>query len=157
MATFRQQIGLTAMIEGAGDPAYVVDDRGTIVSWNQAAVRFFGIPAQRAVGRACAGLVRGCGPDGEAVCVSDCPLLNSARRGRSPAATDIVVRCGGLPSTRRRVRVHHLAVADPEGRPAGLLHLLSELEECPVTMPNGQPNPLQASGESQTVPGLFLG
>jgi PAS domain-containing protein len=103
---------------------FVVASDGTIVSWSEEAARLFSRPSWAAVGRPCHQVVAGLHPDGCPACTQNCRVRLDARLGSSPPSYDLRVPAspGGPPA--RPVRVHHVALRDPLGYAAGLLHVL---------------------------------
>ena len=72
---------LRQLVEGTFDPAFVVDGKGLVVAWNDAAQELFGVTAEAAIGQPCASIVHGrdeCGP----VCSRDCIVQQAVSNGR---------------------------------------------------------------------------
>lgn len=112
--------------ETSPEPAFVVDLGGSIVYWNRAAETFFGIPANEALGRPCAMVVRGLGTFGDIQCTRDCPLLARAARDDSYTVVDTRVPTGPRPVRWARTRMHHLPLEDDSGKTRYVLHLLTD-------------------------------
>jgi PAS fold len=111
--------------DSIGDPAFVVDTRGVVVSCNREAAWLFGRPARKVVGRRCYSMVRACLPGGEAVCSANCPLIQGLGILPGPPAVELVVRGAGHPAARYAINVQHLPLTDLCGDPSGLLHILT--------------------------------
>jgi hypothetical protein len=91
-------------VDSIGDPAFVVDTHGVVVSCNQEAAWFFGRPADRVIGQRCYSVVRACLPTGDPACSANCPLIQGLGVLPGPPAVQLVARAvdahpGGLPST----------------------------------------------------------
>jgi len=90
--------GITALVEGAGDPAFAVDATRTIVAWNRAAERLLHLPATEALGRHCAQILSGRDARGRPVCGPLCPAVLAAQRREPLAAMELRVdRHAGAP------------------------------------------------------------
>ncbi len=76
---------------------------GRVLAWNEAAWKLFAKPPWRAIGAACAALVRGYTPDGEPLCGGSCPMLEQLKQGVSPMQMAMVVLTGRPPFTRLAV------------------------------------------------------
>ncbi len=112
------------IVGDSADPAFLVSMDGKIVAWNTAACEFFGVAAWQVKDRNCAAVVRGHSPDGEVLCVENCPMLMQLRRGERPEHANMLALVGGRPSTLRGAHVHHLPVTHPDVGPLGMLHVL---------------------------------
>lgn len=110
--------------DAIGDPAFVVDIDGVVVSCNEQAAWLFGRSARQVVGRRCYSVMRGCLPSGEPACSADCPLIQGLGVFPGPPAVEVVVR-RGHPAARCAINVQHIPLYDPRGRPSGLLHILT--------------------------------
>jgi PAS domain-containing protein len=108
------------------EPAFVVDLEGRIVYWNGAAGAFFGIPADEALGRPCAMVVRGLSGAGEIQCTRNCPLLARATQDDSYSVAQMQVPTMPRPARWSRVRVHHLPLEDDSGEPSYVLHVMTD-------------------------------
>jgi hypothetical protein len=111
--------------DSIGDPAFVVDTDGVVVSCNEQAASLFGRPARQVVGRRCFSVMRACLPSGEPACSADCPLIQGLGIFPGPPAVEVVVRGVGHPASRYAINVQHIPLHDPYGRPSGLLHILT--------------------------------
>ena len=79
---------------GTADAAYVLDAHGSIVSWNSAAEKLFGIAEKDVVGKACSDTLKGideCGHE----CGADCSILKRAQCRDPLKNYDIKTRVGG--------------------------------------------------------------
>lgn len=70
----------------------VVDDRGTVISWNDAATKLLGRSAADAMGRPCHEVMQGITPSGRHLCGPDCPVQASCRELRAPRRFEMIVR-----------------------------------------------------------------
>lgn len=98
---------------------------GTIVSWSPEAERLFKTPGWDAVGRPCHEVVAGTFTNGAAACVVGCPVRRKARLGVAPPSYDLQVG-------NRLLRVHHVALWDPAGYIAGVLHVVDPDVRVPL-------------------------
>ena len=112
-------------VHSIGDPAFVVDTHGVVVSCNQEASWLLGRPARDVIGRRCYSVVRACIPNGEPVCAASCPLIQGLGILPGPPAVELVVHGGGDPASRFAFNVQHIPLSEPGGGPSGLLHLLT--------------------------------
>ena len=112
-------------VDWIGDPAFVVDTHGVVVSCNREAAWLFGRPASRIVGRRCYSVVRGCLSSGESACSANCPLIQGLGVLPGPPAVELVVRGGGNPAARWAINVQHIPTNDVHHRPSGLLHIMT--------------------------------
>ena len=110
--------------EAIGDPAFVVDSRGVITSWNDAATTLFGRSDAESVGRRCPAVVLGHLPSGELACTLECPLIQGARVEPGPPVVALAVRTARRPVRFRLALVQHIPLTDPTGRPSGMLHIM---------------------------------
>lgn len=69
-----------------------VDDRGTVISWNDAATKLLGRSAAEAIGRPCHEVMQGITPSGRHLCGPDCPVQASCRELRAPRRFEMIVR-----------------------------------------------------------------
>lgn len=79
---------------GTADAAYVLDAQGSIVSWNSAAEKLFGLDEKDAVGQPCSDTLKGideCGHE----CGADCSILRRAQCRDPLKNYDIKTRVGG--------------------------------------------------------------
>jgi len=121
--------------DAIGEPAFVVDTRGIVVSCNKNAAWLLGRPIRQILGRRCTAVVRGCLPTGELVCTADCPLVQGWGVQTGPPSLEMLVPGAGPRSERRPVVVHHIPVRDVEGRASGVLHILKPKDESPRNEP----------------------
>ena len=101
---------------------YAVAIDGEVVAWNAAAARLLGIPGTRALGLVCWQVLGGKALVAGGPCGPDCPALVAASAGRGLGGLDLV-------ANRRHVRVHHLTLADAEGEPGLVVHILDDVED----------------------------
>ncbi len=141
--------------ETIGDPAFVVDPRGVITSWNDAATALFGRNAADSVGHRCPALVLGHLPTGELACTLECPLIQGAGVEPGPPVVALAVRTGRRPVRFRLALVQHIPLADAIGRPAGMLHIVlpsGGMERKPL-----DPFSVQARDGLLHIPGRYFG
>ena len=112
-------------VDSIGDPAFVVDTHGVVVSCNQDASWLLGRPARDMIGRRCYSVVRASIPNGEAACSASCPLIQGLGILPGPPAVELVVRGRGYPASRSTINVQHIPLSDPHGNPSGLLHVMT--------------------------------
>ena len=112
-------------VDSIGDPAFVVDTHGVVVSCNQEAEWFFNRPSARLIGRRCYSVVRACLPTGEPACSADCPLIQGLGVLPGPPAVELVGRGGGQPPRRFAINVQHIPLSDLNGSPSGMLHIMT--------------------------------
>jgi PAS fold len=112
-------------VDSIGDPAFVADTHGVVVSCNQEAEWFFGRPADRMVGQRCYSVMRACLPTGELACSANCPLIQGLGVLPGPPAVELVARGGGRPPRRFAINVQHIPLSDTVGHPSGLLHIMT--------------------------------
>jgi hypothetical protein len=112
-------------VDSIGDPAFVVDTHGVVVSCNKEAEWFFGRRADRVIGQRCYSVMRACLPTGEPACAAGCPLIQGLGILPGPPAVELVGRGGGHPPRRFAINVQHIPLSDPRGSASGLLHILT--------------------------------
>jgi hypothetical protein len=112
-------------VDSIGDPAFVVDTHGVVVSCNQEAEWFFSRPSARLIGQRCYSVVRACLPTGEPACSADCPLIQGLGILPGPPAVELVTRGGGHPPRRFAINIQHVPLTDTQGSPSGLLHIMT--------------------------------
>ena len=112
-------------VHSIGDPAFVVDRHGVVVSCNREASWLLGRAARDVIGRQCYSVVRACIPNGEPACSASCPLIQGLGILPGPPAVELVERGRGDPATRVTINVQHIPLSEPGGSPSGLLHLLT--------------------------------
>ena len=83
---------LLSLFVNAGDAAFAVDRRQTIVFWNDAASELLGYDADAATGRFCWRLLQGETPDEHLFCRPDCAIFQQLRRRRAIAPFSLLVR-----------------------------------------------------------------
>lgn len=116
--------GITALVEGAGDPAFAVDATRTIVAWNRAVERLLHLPAAEALGRSCAQVLGGRDARGRLVCGALCPATLAAQRREPLAAMELQVdRRNGAP-----VWLSVSSLIPTTGAPC-IMHILRDVTE----------------------------
>lgn len=81
---------LKQLVEHAGDAAFAIDSIGSIVAWNAAAERLFGLKAEDAIGRFCCDLIRGSDETGR-ICGPECSVQRAVRQHQPVSNFDIEV------------------------------------------------------------------
>jgi DNA-binding CsgD family transcriptional regulator len=117
---------------------------GTIIWWSPALAASTGTSPERALGRPCWEIVNGSAVDGTFRCDRACPLLASAREGRSPGVVlywiPPVARTGSATGTQppepRQVLLSTLVLRDLDGSPVALFHRVEppSLRYSPIAM-----------------------
>ncbi len=80
------------MVDCTSDPAFAIDRRLTIISWNRAARRCLGYTAAEAIGQHCSDVLRAVYARGEPLCTPSCEGVRCFRRNTPFAATASYVR-----------------------------------------------------------------
>jgi len=79
-----------SLVESTADPAFAVDEEGTIVAWNRSAVEWMGVRQEQVIGRPCGEIICGkdeCGP----VCSENCVVRQMIQRTQPVKNFDIQV------------------------------------------------------------------
>ncbi len=132
---------VTAMLAGAADGAFLVDDQGTIRFWNRAAERLTGFRAAEVVGRSCHEVLRGETPGGQPLCNPACAVAGQVRRGagvrnfdmrtRTKAGRPIWLNISSLPvPSARRGRFWSVHLFRDVSRQARIRHLVAALHSA---------------------------
>ena len=111
-------------------PAFSCASDGTILNWNSAAERIFGIGATEARQRKCWEVVAGLDVFGNDYCSRQCPIREMARRGRDIKTFRMTVRDAAGYGFRVRTMV---MVLRNGGRQHELVHLLDPLAPASST------------------------
>jgi PAS domain S-box-containing protein len=114
---------LQELLEGAGDPAFVVNGMGVIIAWNAAAKELFGLSEMEVLGKDCWAIVDGCDWRATRVCTRNCVVLEIARKHRRLSSFDVRVNTAG--GKRRWVRVSVLVART--GATEALVHILHDV------------------------------
>lgn len=85
---------INKIVDGTGDPAYVLDPHGSICAWNAAAVGFFELDESQVLGQPCNSIVHGIDECGMA-CGEDCSILLCARNHQPVRSYDIQITAAG--------------------------------------------------------------
>ncbi len=117
---------LQRTLEACGDPAFVVDDRWSIVEWNKAAETAFRRPRSEVRGLRCYEVIAGVDDVGREVCRLHCEKWALARRGARIRNFDIQA----LGDHGVWANVSILPVTDASGRPVALAHLLRNVNRA---------------------------
>ncbi len=112
-------------VDSIGDPAFVVDTHGVVVSCNQEAQWFFSRRTDALIGRRCYDVVQACLPGGEPACSFECPLIQGPCVLPGPPAVELVGPGAGHPPRRFAINLQHIPLSDPYGSQSGLLHILT--------------------------------
>jgi PAS domain S-box-containing protein len=86
---------LSELLEGAGDPAFVVNGTGAVIAWNAAAKALFGLSEAQVLGKECWAILDGCDSRGARVCTSHCAVLDIARTHGRVSSFDVRVKTAG--------------------------------------------------------------
>ncbi|NNE67010.1 MAG: PAS domain-containing protein [Pyrinomonadaceae bacterium] len=81
------------LVESTADAAFSVDGMHNIEFWNDAAIEFFGIPAEEAIGTMCAEIIQGYDDCGK-FCSADCCVFDAAYQGSKMRNFDLKVKAG---------------------------------------------------------------
>jgi PAS domain S-box-containing protein len=111
---------LIRAINACGDPAYIVDERWTILQWNKSAEAAFGLPASETIGKRCYEMIAGVDDGGREVCRLHCEKWALARRGAKIHNFEI----RSLPTHDKWTNVSILPLTDASGRPVALAHIV---------------------------------
>lgn len=112
-------------VDSIGDPAFIVDTHGVVVSCNTDAAWLLGKPVRDIIGRRCFSVVRACLPTGEPACSAECPLIPALGTLPGPPAVELVVGGGQHLATKYAINVQHIPLSDAYGSRSGLLHIMT--------------------------------
>ena len=115
---------LFELLNDTGDAAFVVDQAGSIRSWNVSAERLLGYAASDVVGKSCFDLLAGSDSSGSLTCARDCAALELCWRTSCFTAFDLEVKTAS--GANKWVNVS-LIVAPTGGGPL-LIHLLRDAD-----------------------------
>jgi PAS domain S-box-containing protein len=107
----------------SADAVIAVNDRGTIVYWNDAASKLLGRDAAKALGQSCHEVMRGMTPGGSHLCSPNCPVQTSCRKLRAPRRFEMVVRHPA--GNELWLEATTCVVIDDDDRPVAI-HILTE-------------------------------
>ncbi len=107
----------------SGDALVGIDETGTIVLWNSAAVALLGRSEADALGRPCHEVLAGRTPSGSHLCMPGCAIQKSCAQFRAPRRFEIVI--AHPDGSDLWLDAVTCVVADERGRPVAL-HLLCE-------------------------------
>ena len=119
---------LARLVADSPEPFFVVALDGTIVRWNTAAQRLFGIPSLRAEGRPYWTVIVGHTPPGEKACALEYAVLREARAGRTAGPVELVFN-RPQPAQPVHAMVHHVTLMDRDAQPGAVLHLVEDVHE----------------------------
>ena len=117
---------LFAMLEGAGDAAFVVDQGGMIRFWNRSAEKLLGWRSAEVLNRHCAAILEGTDCTGAEVCRPECAVMEIARRFTEITAYDLKAKTASGGNKWVNVSVI-VARSEPEGARL-LVHLLRDID-----------------------------
>jgi PAS domain S-box-containing protein len=100
-----------------------VDDRGTVISWNDAATKLLGRSAAETMGRPCHEVMQGITPSGRHLCGPGCPVQASCRELRAPRRFEMIVRHPD--GNELWLEATTCVVIDEDDRPVAI-HILAE-------------------------------
>jgi PAS domain S-box-containing protein len=112
------------LLRGAGDAAFVVDQKGTILFWSSAAKQLLGFSAAEMENKDCATVLDGCDSAGARVCKYDCAALDSSRHNQRLPAFDVHVRTA---TGARRWFSMSIVTARVQGKSV-LVHLVRDID-----------------------------
>lgn len=121
------------LVERAGQPVYLLDDRSTLLFCNQACAEWVGLPAEMLVGQSCLYHSQADPGTPEAAATGLAPPPEAW----SGLVITGVVSAGWLPQPVRRRRACFVAIKNHDGEPIGLLAVLQEedlSEQAPEAM-----------------------
>lgn len=124
VCTAMHESDLYAMLQGAGDAIFVVDQSGLIRFGNADAKRLFGWSVAGVPQQGCAAVLDGCDSAGARLCMQDCALLEIARHNTHVSAFDANVKTAS--GTRKWVNVS-IIVARVKGERL-VIHLLRDID-----------------------------
>ena len=116
---------LAELLEGTTDAAFTVDLQGEIRTWNKAAEDLFGYPASRAVGNACAMLMKGRVDSRTPVCCQSCDVLECIRAGRDVSNFDMEIST--VAGRRIWVNVSLLVAYDKHTERRLIIHMMRDI------------------------------
>ncbi len=111
---------------GTADAAFVSDENGVIVGWNDAAVGLLGHSAEEAVGRPCHEILCGLDTFGNRYCNEDCAITKMA--GRGEPARVFVLHVRHASGRLIPLRVSAARLPKPESEGFLILHILLPTE-----------------------------
>jgi PAS domain S-box-containing protein len=118
---------LYALLEGAGDAAFVVDQHGLIRYWSRKAEELLGFRKDQALQKSCADLVAGVDEAGASVCCRECRVIEMARKTGTVPAYDVHFTTAS--GARRWVSVSILTARLNRARTPLVVHLIRDLDE----------------------------
>jgi DNA-binding CsgD family transcriptional regulator len=115
------------MLDGVGDAAYAVDERGVVSAWNEAATRVLGYRKNEILDRLCHKLLRGRDVFGNPYCGPHCALLVAARQGEAVRhfQVDLHAKAGQVV----RVLCFALVIGGTKSGRFSIVHLLRPASE----------------------------
>jgi PAS domain S-box-containing protein len=117
---------LFAMLEGAGDAAFVVGQDGLIRFWNRSAERLLGLGAAETLDRHCAAVLEGADSSGARFCAPECTVMEIARRSTEISAYDLEVKTAA--GARKWVSVSVIVAEAGPKQGRLLVHLLRDID-----------------------------
>lgn len=108
---------------GSAEAVIAVDDRGTIVFWNEAATKLLGREPAATLGRPCHEVMQGVSPAGSHLCSPNCPVQTSCRQLRAPRRFEMIVRHPD--GSELWLEATTFVVIDEDDRPVAV-HVLTE-------------------------------
>lgn len=119
----------------SGDALLVFDGDRTVVSWNEAAERLTGIPAQEVIGKRCWEVLGGVDVNGSLVCHAGCSGARLAAEGWPVGCQVLLMKT--REGMRKELTVSTISVRN--GSAPLYIHLLRNGEEIPA--PDERPKP----------------
>ncbi|MCG3212465.1 MAG: hypothetical protein FOGNACKC_06135 [Anaerolineae bacterium] len=116
---------LFQMLANAADGAFVVNKNQIIVYWNQSAQKILGYPPNKAIGRPCYEILRGCNDKGQAICRYNCRVAAAVFAGNPVNDYDLVT-CTRSDQTRW-INISILAISgNPDYSSPLIVHLFRD-------------------------------
>jgi PAS domain S-box-containing protein len=107
----------------SAEPLIAIDDRGTIVLWNEAATRLFGLEGAQVIGRPCHEVMHGLTPAGGHLCGPACAIAESCRHLQAPRRFEMIFQHAD--GAELWLEVTTCVVVDEDDRPL-TVHIFAE-------------------------------
>lgn len=90
---------VSQLLDGTGDAAFAVDERGDFCAWNRAAEQLLGYSSSVVLGKPCAPIIEGRSSLGKNICQERCGIIDCALRGQEISSFEMEIRT----NTSRRI------------------------------------------------------